>query len=43
MAAEHGDGLDIGLDARSTARIGPGDNQDARSLAVMPLPLGANR
>ena len=30
MAAEHGDRLDIGLDAGAAAAVGPGDDEDAR-------------
>jgi hypothetical protein len=30
MAAEHGDRLDVGLDTGTAARIGAGDDEDAR-------------
>ena len=37
VAAEHGDGLDVGLDPRAAAGIGPGDDQDCAAVdsAVM--------
>ena len=43
MAAEHGDGLDIGLDAGPAAGVGPGDDQDARNRGHRHFaPVGAN-